>query len=128
MAVSPSFDGLLGAMKRAAAMLRDEGIEFALAGGLAERPREVVLPVGLAVVVAEHGDDRYPEVAARVGDDARLVHLPVLGQVAGEQDQIGLLLDAGKRLANAIVLDDARVDVAGGRDPDGLPHAAVPSR
>jgi Uncharacterised nucleotidyltransferase len=30
-----SFDGLLSAMKRAAATLRDEGIEFALAGGLA---------------------------------------------------------------------------------------------
>ena len=35
VASSPSFDGLLGAMKRAAATLRDEGIEFALAGGLA---------------------------------------------------------------------------------------------
>jgi predicted nucleotidyltransferase len=35
VAISPGFNGLLGAMKRAAATLRDDGIEFALAGGLA---------------------------------------------------------------------------------------------
>ena len=60
--------------------------------------------VGVPVVVAEHRDDRDREVAAGVGDDADLVDLPVLRQVAGEQHEVGLLLDARERLAHAVAV------------------------
>ena len=44
------------------------------------------------------------QVAARVGDDAHLVDLTVLRQVAREQDQVGLRLDAPERLDHAVAL------------------------
>jgi hypothetical protein len=55
-------------------------------------------------VIAEHRDDRHLEVATCVGDDPNLVDLPVLGQVAGKQDQVGLLPDAAESLTHPVAL------------------------
>src|SRR5581483_10978689 len=83
-----------------------------------ERAHEIAGTVRLPVVVAEHGDGRELEVAARVGDDADLVDLPVLREVAGEDDHVRLRGRAPERLAHPVAVTGAGVDVAGGRDAD----------
>jgi hypothetical protein len=45
------------------------------------------------VVVAEHRHDRHVEQPAGVGDDGRLLGLAVRGEIAGEQDEVGPVLD-----------------------------------
>jgi hypothetical protein len=89
---------------------------------LGERARKIGRPVGLPVVVPEHRDDRHLQVAARVGDDAHLVDLPVLRQVAREQDQIGLLLDVAEGLDHAIAFGGPGVNVTRGGDTNRLRH------
>jgi hypothetical protein len=79
--------------------------------GFCERALEIVGTVRLPVVVSEHGDDRDLQTAASIGDDARLVHLPVLRQVTGEQHEVGVTSDARERLADAVAVVGARVDV-----------------
>jgi hypothetical protein len=79
---------------------------------LRERAPEVVRAVRLPVVVPEHGDDGTLERPARIGDDADLVDLAVLGEVAGEQHQIGLGGDVLERFAHAVAVGRAGMDVA----------------
>ena len=85
---------------------------------LAERPREIARAVGLPVVIPEHGDDGNREPAAGPREDARLVDLSVLGQVAREKHEIGALLDVDERLTNSVGVARGRMDVGRGGDPD----------
>jgi len=84
---------------------------------LAEGAREVAGAVGLPVVVAEHGDNRDRETAARLAEDAGLVDLAVLRQVARQQYEIGAVLHVCERLADAIRVPRCGVDVGRGGDP-----------
>src|SRR5262249_21696383 len=77
----------------------------------------------LPVVVSEHRDHRDLDGGARVRDGRHLVDLPVLGQVARQQHEVRLLLDALERLTHAVALRRAGMDVAGGGDPHRLSHA-----
>ncbi|MDX6492194.1 MAG: hypothetical protein QOH02_129, partial [Gaiellaceae bacterium] len=72
----------------------------------------------VVVVVAEHGDDGNGEAPAGVGNDLGLVHLAVLSQVAGQQDEVRTLGHRGKRLGGLGASPLGSVDVAGGGDPD----------
>jgi Uncharacterised nucleotidyltransferase len=76
-------------------------------------------------VVSEHGDDRHLELAARIGNDADFVQLAVLCEVAGEEDQVGLFLDAPESLGDAVSLRRARVDVACSGYPDQPRHGRL---
>jgi hypothetical protein len=70
-------------------------------------------------VVPEHRDDRDLEPPARVREHPGLVDLAVLGQVTGEEDEIGALLDVGEGLADPVGVVRPGVDVGRGGDPDG---------
>ena len=95
--------------------------------GVSQHRGELVGAVGVPVVVAEHGDDRDRQVAHGVGDDLRLLGLAVGGQVAGQQDDVGALVEPRERgrRALAVVGAFAVVDVAGGGDPDAALVVAV---
>ena len=62
-----------------------------------EHGGELVGAVGVPVVVAEHGQDRDVEVAHGVGDDRGLLGLAVGAEVAGQQDDVGALVQARRR-------------------------------
>ncbi len=85
---------------------------------LAERLHDLGGAVGMPVVVAEDRDDRDGEVACRVGDDACLVELPVLRQVAGEEREVGALVELRERGRDPIGVVDAGVEVGGRGDAD----------
>jgi hypothetical protein len=70
-------------------------------------------------VVAEDREHRDAETAACVGEDDRLLGLAVGGQVAGQQDEVGLAAQRGERRADLVVLRLTAMDVARGGDPDG---------
>ena len=57
---------------------------------LAQRLEQRGDPVGVPVVVAQHGEHGHVQAAAGVRDDRGLLGLAVGGQVAGEQQQVGL--------------------------------------
>ena len=56
--------------------------------GVGQHGDDLVRAVQVPVVVAEHGEHRDRQAAARVGEDRRLLGVAAGGQVAGEQDQI----------------------------------------
>ena len=70
----------------------------------------------MPVVVAQHGEDRQCQVAARVGEHGGLLGLAVGREVAGEQQQVGALVEPGEGLAHARADRLVAVDVAGGGD------------
>jgi hypothetical protein len=78
-------------------------------------------------VVAQDGDDRHVEVAAGVGEDLGLLGLAVRGQVAGEQQQVGLLVEAGERAQGLVAVAGLAVDVAGRGDPHSVGHVVAPT-
>ena len=78
--------------------------------------RDLVAAARVEVVVAENGADRGRQVAARVCEDERLVDLAVGGQVAREEDQVGLPVDGGERLLDPVAGRLGSVHVPGGCD------------
>src|SRR5262249_28738680 len=58
------------------------------------------------------------ETAAGLPEHPCLVDLAVLGQIAREQDEIGLVLDTRERLADAIGIPRRGVDIGRGGDPN----------
>ena len=83
-------------------------------GGLAEELAGVVLAL---VVVAHHPDDLGPDVGSRRLDDLAELHvglrLGAVGQVAGEHDGLGRMLQAGEtshRVAEVLVGVDGAVE------------------
>jgi hypothetical protein len=54
-------------------------------------------------VVAEHGDDRQRDLRQRAREKARLLGRAVLGQVAREQQEVGVVGERRERVAPARV-------------------------
>jgi hypothetical protein len=88
--------------------------------GLLEHRSHLARAVRVPVVVAEHGQHRQLELAARVGHDRRLLRLPVRREVAGQQQEVGASLERAERGGGplAVVRALAEVDVPGRSDPD----------
>ena len=72
----------------------------------------------MEVVVAENGEDRNVEIAARVGDDLRLLGLARRREVAREEDHVGLRRDGRERALDAFPRRLGGVQIAGCRDTD----------
>src|SRR6266511_2074291 len=72
-------------------------VEHVQPGTLEDR-RDLVAATRVQVVVAEDRADRNAKIAARVGQHLRLFQLTMRRQIAGEEDEIDLLLDRGERL------------------------------
>jgi hypothetical protein len=72
----------------------------------------------VAVVVAEHDDDRHREPRARVHEQLGLLRLAVGREVAGDQHQVGVALERRERSRHLVAVRLADVDVAGGGHPD----------
>ena len=88
--------------------------------GLFEHRRELVRAVDVPVVVAEHRQHGDLQITHRVGHDRGLLGLAVGGEVAGQEHEVGALVQPreGLRRAGAVVGALAVMDVAGGGDPD----------
>jgi hypothetical protein len=84
--------------------------------------RDLVAMAGVEVVVAQNRADGDRQIAARPGDDDSLLGLAMGRQVAGEEDQVGVALDARERLLDAGARRLGRVDVSCSRDPDHASH------
>jgi len=96
----------------------------------AQGVRDLVRAAEVMVVVPEDGVDGREQARARVGEDGRLLRVAVGGQVAGEEDQVGLAVDLREGGLDLLAMRLARVDVAGGRDPDrpfGSVHGGPPA-
>ena len=89
---------------------------------------QLVALVRVEVVVPEDGIDRQLERAARVGEHGRLLRLAVRGQVAGEQDDVGVALQVGERARDPLAQRLGAVDVSGGGNTNRLRHRAACSR
>jgi hypothetical protein len=72
----------------------------------------------MEIVIPEHGNDRYTEVARRRGKHPRLFGLTVCRQVARQQDEIGLALDGPERLGDSRACRLGGVHVPRCSDPD----------
>jgi hypothetical protein len=87
--------------------------------GLGKGPRDVRRAVRVPVVVSEDGDDRRRHLLARLRENARLVDLAELRQIAREQDEVGLLVDALEGCEDPHLVLRSRVQVAARGDADG---------
>ena len=79
---------------------------------------QLVAPTRVEVVVAENGEDGHVEVAARVGDDLRLLGLAGRREVAREEDHVGFRRDGREGALDAFARRLGCVQVAGCRDAD----------
>ena len=82
------------------------------------------MPGAVPVVIAEDGEDGDREAAARLGEHLGLLRKSSRGQVAREQDDVGLVFHALERLLDPLARRLGRVDVAGCRDPYHDRHVA----
>src|SRR3546814_11419957 len=73
---------------------------------------------GVVVVVAEHGDDRDLEPRHGLGDEHRLLELAVAGAVAGEQPDVGGVVDRAGGVAEGADVVGAEVEVPACLPPD----------
>jgi hypothetical protein len=73
----------------------------------------------VVVVVAEDGDDGQVEGADRPADELGLVRLAAAAEIAGEQQQVGVVLGAADAVGEGVDVVVAEVDVADGGDADG---------
>ena len=81
---------------------------------------DLARPVGVPVVVAEHGGYRDREAATGVGEHLGLFGLAVGGQVAGDEDRVHASGDLRECGGDGSPVFLAAMDVARGGDPDGL--------
>src|SRR5215218_1241317 len=77
-----------------------------------------VLLVGVVVVVAEHGHGRHPDAGQLLGQDLGLLGPAPVGQVAGQQEHVGVVGQPGQAGGQPAGRVQADMDVADGRDPD----------
>ncbi len=68
--------------------------------GVGEDRAQLVDAVGVPVVVAQDGEHRHLQRAARVGQHPGLLGLAVGGPVAGQQDEIGVPVELRERGAD----------------------------
>jgi predicted nucleotidyltransferase len=94
--------------------------------GTGEHARNLGASAGVKVVIAENGADGNPEPAAGVRQNLRLSRVSVSGEIAGEQDEICLAFDCGKRLLDPRARRLGSVDVTRRGNPDHAPN--VPRR
>jgi hypothetical protein len=83
-----------------------------------ERRRQLAAPIRVVVVITEDRDDRDGKVAAGVGEHERLLRLPVRGQIAAEQDQVGVGLHAVEGSHRALPQGLGAMEVGCGGQPD----------
>ena len=69
-------------------------------------------------MVPQHRNDWDRQAATCIGHDFRLVHLSVLGEIAGEQDEVRALGHLGERLRSVGPRGGRGMDVACSCDPD----------
>ena len=74
--------------------------------------RELPSPAGVAVVVAEHGEDRQSRAGGRLREDLRLARARRGRQVAGEQDEVCLDSISANARSSALARSPGRMDVA----------------
>jgi hypothetical protein len=84
---------------------------------------DLVPPVRVPVVVAEHGEGRRLELLGHVREDGCLLRLAVSREVACEQNQVGVLVRFGEGSLEAGSLLFGAVDVSGRRNANG--HALL---
>jgi predicted phosphodiesterase len=95
--------------------------------GRSDELTAIVEAAGVVIVVAEHGEDRDRQVAARVGEHGRLLRLAGRRQVAREQDDVGLVDDLVEGAQHAFARRLRRVHVARCSDPDHVLRCCTPS-
>jgi hypothetical protein len=85
---------------------------------LGQRGDDLVAPVGVPVVVAEHGEHGDAlERADRAGDHGRLLGLAVRGEIPGEQHEVDAVAQLGEGGRPALlVARTPEMDVARGGD------------
>jgi hypothetical protein len=86
-----------------------------------ERGLHLLDAIGMPVVVAEHGEHRELELAEGRGQHFRLLGLAVGGPVAGEQQQVGLTVQAGERLDRWAAPIGPAMDIGHRGHPHGRP-------
>jgi hypothetical protein len=90
---------------------------------VAKRGDELLVAIGMPVVVAEHGDDRRPDLAGDVSEHGSLLGLAVGREVTREQNDVGLPVGVGERRLEPDSLLLRAMDVTGGGDLDA--HALL---
>src|SRR5581483_8627878 len=86
--------------------------------GQPQHPGDVRLLVALVVMVAQHRDDGHADVAELLGDDLGLRHRAVLGEIAGQQQRVGLLAEAVQMRPDGTADVRTEVHIAHGGYPD----------
>ena len=94
--------------------------------GLLEQRGHLPAAVGVPVVVPEHGDHRRRDPAADVSEDRSLLRLAVRGQVAREQNEVGVALGLLEGGGDRVPVLLRAVDVARCGDADGAHLGGVP--
>src|SRR6185312_373967 len=91
--------------------------------GDAKHPGKLVLVSAFIIVVAHDGDDGDVDVLEDAEAFEHLVLHSVIGEVAGDDQQLGKIIDDGKGADIAFAALGPQVDISGGGDP----HAALSS-
>ena len=79
----------------------------------------------MAVVVAEHGEDRRRQAPAGIGQDRGLLGLAVSGDVAREKDEVDGAVQSRERRGDLVTGALAAMQIAGRRDSQALRRMPV---
>jgi len=93
-----------------------------------EHGLDLVAAARVMIVVPEDRNDRSRERGAGVGEDGGLLGQPVRGEIAGEEHEVALFRDRGKRSLEAFSERLDRVDVACGGDSHRRLHRTRSTR
>src|SRR5947209_9789030 len=90
-----------------------------------EHRHQLLGAVDVPVVVAEHRVHRDVEGRAGIGQHSALLGLPVGGQIAGQQHEVGDAVQRCHRATDLVAVSLGAVDVPGGGDPQAVRAGAV---
>ena len=83
-----------------------------------ERRRDLRAAAGVVVVVPEHGEDGHSRSRQASASTRACSGSPCVGEVAGEEDQVGVCLDGAERAHDAVAERLRAVEVARGGEAD----------
>src|ERR1700694_517101 len=107
-----------------ALVLPGRSVEHVDAGG-GELAANLGSVPGLEVMVAEHGALRDLELAEFLDEPVRLLGRAVVGQIAGEQEDVGFVVDALEHVPNGLSGVGAAMEIPHGCDSHPSPLSAT---